>query len=141
MIACWKPFGTVILSSLFGGTASKARLLSRNRLPPPLGLAAPFPVESAAAAVAVAPASIDPVLSTSAPAALPLSSERRDSADSMMSPRYWLSVGLGTGLSQAKPQRYSQVTWLRVPRRWINGSMTRFIGWLLLVNAGERARP
>jgi hypothetical protein len=48
---------------------------------------------------------------------------------------------LGTGLSQALPQRYSQVTWLRAPRRWINGSMTRFIGLLLLVNAGERARP
>ena len=74
------------------------------------------------AAAAAGPAWVRPAPAPSTRAPVVPRTVRRDRADATTSPKYGLSVGLGTGWSQALPQRKVQVMRLRVPCR---GSMGR----------------
>ena len=90
-----------------------------------------------------APGEKKPDPAPTAPTAPPRSTERRATAFEISSRMCGLSVGLGSGWSQALPQRKKQVMWEREPCRVPSGtraSRERFSGRTEVMCASEQPR-
>ena len=139
MTTSWsKPEGVTTASRRLGRTGVNAAV-ARS---PETGRAAAGPAGSAAAGATAAAARVPPSTITPEPAAAPLSTERRATALAISSCTWPWPVRLGSGWSQALPQRYWQVMKLRPPWRvpvGVSGSSVRPAGAVVPWEAAGRA--